>query len=109
MGTLDNLTTGSNRHPGSAGVLLSPCGRRGLARGVSLLAGHSEVRNESMKWNASLYDEKHSFVFKYGEEVLALLNPQHGERILDVGFGTGHLTKLIAEAGAEVPVELLRG
>jgi trans-aconitate methyltransferase len=55
-----------------------------------------------VKWNASLYDQKHSFVFKYGEEVLALLNPQRGERILDVGCGTGHLTKLIAEAGAEV-------
>jgi len=55
-----------------------------------------------MKWNSSLYDEKHSFVFKYGEEVLALLNPQHGERILDVGCGTGHLTKLIGEAGADV-------
>jgi trans-aconitate methyltransferase len=34
--------------------------------------------------------------------VLALLNPQRGERILDVVCGTGHLTKLIAEAGAEV-------
>ncbi|MDQ3775227.1 MAG: methyltransferase domain-containing protein [Pseudomonadota bacterium] len=55
-----------------------------------------------MKWNSSLYDQKHSFVFKYGEEVLALLNPQRGERILDVGCGTGHLTKLIAEAGAKV-------
>jgi trans-aconitate methyltransferase len=55
-----------------------------------------------MKWDSSLYDQKHSFVFKYGEEVLALLNPQRGERILDVGCGTGHLTKLIAEAGAEV-------
>jgi trans-aconitate methyltransferase len=57
---------------------------------------------KDMKWNSSLYDQKHSFVFKYGEEVLALLNPQRGERILDVGCGTGHLTKLIAEAGAEV-------
>jgi len=55
-----------------------------------------------MKWNSSLYDQKHSFVFKYGEEVFALLNPQCGERILDIGCGTGHLTKLIAEAGAEV-------
>jgi trans-aconitate methyltransferase len=55
-----------------------------------------------MKWDSSLYDQKHSFVFKYGEEVLALLNPQRGERILDVGCGTGHLTKLIVEAGAEV-------
>jgi hypothetical protein len=49
-----------------------------------------------MKWDSSLYDQKHSFVFKHGEEVLALLNPQRGERILDVGCGTGHLTKLIA-------------
>lgn len=55
-----------------------------------------------MKWNSSLYDQKHSFVFTYGAEALALLNPKRGERILDVGCGTGHLTKLIAEAGAEV-------
>jgi trans-aconitate methyltransferase len=62
----------------------------------------AECETTSMKWDSSLYDQKHSFVFKYGEEVLALLNPQRGERILDVGCGTGHLTKLIAEAGAEV-------
>lgn len=55
-----------------------------------------------MKWNASLYDLKHNFVFKYGEEVVALLDPKPGERILDVGCGTGHLTRLIAEAGADV-------
>jgi hypothetical protein len=36
-------------------------------------------------WNSSLYDQKHSFVYKYGEDVLELLNPQPGERILDVG------------------------
>lgn len=62
----------------------------------------AECETTGMKWDPSLYDQKHSFVFKYGEEVLALLNPQRGERILDVGCGTGHLTKLIAEAGAEV-------
>lgn len=61
-----------------------------------------ECETKHMKWDSSLYDQKHSFVFRYGEEVLALLNPQRGERILDVGCGTGHLTKLIAEAGAEV-------
>jgi len=64
------------------------------------LSAKCEPKN--MKWNSSLYDQKHSFVFKYGEEVLALLNPKRGERILDVGCGTGHLTKLIAEMGAEV-------
>lgn len=53
-------------------------------------------------WNAQFYDNQHSFVFKYGEEVVQLLHPQAGERILDLGSGTGHLTKKIADAGAEV-------
>ena len=55
-----------------------------------------------MKWDTELYDRKHSFVTKYGEDVLALLDAKPGERILDVGCGSGHLTKLIADAGAEV-------
>jgi trans-aconitate 2-methyltransferase len=53
-------------------------------------------------WNATLYDDKHNFVFKYGEEVVHLLNPQQGERILDLGCGTGYLTNFIAQAGARV-------
>lgn len=53
-------------------------------------------------WNPSLYDNKHSFVFAYGEDLLALLAPQVGERILDLGCGTGYLTKMIADRGARV-------
>ncbi len=53
-------------------------------------------------WNATLYDQKHAFVFSYGRSLLALLEPQPGERILDVGCGTGHLTQAIASAGAQV-------
>ncbi len=53
-------------------------------------------------WNSSLYDQKHSFVYKYGEDLLGLLAPQVGERILDVGCGTGHLTAQIAASGATV-------
>ncbi len=55
-----------------------------------------------MIWNATLYNEKHSFVAKYGEDVLGWLAPQKDEQILDVGCGTGTLTSKIAESGAVV-------
>jgi trans-aconitate methyltransferase len=55
-----------------------------------------------MKWNADLYDGKHAFVSQYGEGVLALLDVKPGERILDLGCGTGDLGKQIQEHGAEI-------
>ncbi len=55
-----------------------------------------------MKWNAELYDDKHSFVFEYGGNVLELLEVKRGERVLDLGCGTGHLTQQIHERGGVV-------
>jgi trans-aconitate methyltransferase len=58
--------------------------------------------SEKAKWDAALYDHKHSFVWKMAAGVLELLAAKPGERILDLGCGTGHLTAKIAEAGAHV-------
>src|SRR6185312_13855733 len=57
---------------------------------------------ESKHWDAQTYQTRHSYVFRYGEGVVELLNPQRGERIVDLGCGSGQLTAQIAERGANV-------
>lgn len=54
------------------------------------------------EWNPALYESGHAFVWKMADEVFLLLNPQPGERILDVGCGTGQLSARIAASGAGV-------
>lgn len=54
------------------------------------------------QWNAKLYDSKHQFVSNYGEGLISLLNPLEGERILDVGCGTGDLAQQIASYHTQV-------
>ena len=54
------------------------------------------------KWDAVLYDSKHSFVWEKAKGVVELLAAKPGERILDLGCGTGTLTAEIASTGAQV-------
>jgi trans-aconitate methyltransferase len=53
-------------------------------------------------WDAERYQSRHSYVFAYGEDLVGLLDPKPGERILDLGCGSGQLTAKIAESGADV-------
>jgi len=54
------------------------------------------------RWDSALYDDRHSFVWKKAGDLVDLLDPHAGERILDLGCGTGHLTAQIGARGADV-------
>ncbi|MDA2804143.1 class I SAM-dependent methyltransferase [Nocardiopsis suaedae] len=53
-------------------------------------------------WDAELYDTRHAFVASLGADLIGLLAPAAGERVLDAGCGTGDHAAAIAEHGAEV-------
>ena len=55
-----------------------------------------------MQWNSTLYDQKHDFVAKYGEGLLAFLPQNPAQAILDLGCGTGTLTAQLAARGGRV-------
>jgi trans-aconitate methyltransferase len=56
----------------------------------------------SNPWNAEEYATTFGFVARYGDDVAALLDIQSGQRVLDLGCGTGRHASLLAEAGAVV-------
>jgi trans-aconitate methyltransferase len=56
----------------------------------------------AQEWNSSRYAENARFVSDLGQAVFDLLNPQTGERILDLGCGDGALTEKIVAAGTQV-------
>lgn len=53
-------------------------------------------------WDPALYQGKHAFVWQAAQDLLGLLDLQPGQKILDVGCGTGQLTDAIAQTGAAV-------
>jgi trans-aconitate methyltransferase len=53
-------------------------------------------------WEATTYVKHAHFVADLAAPVLELLNPQKGERILDLGCGDGRLTKVLQDLGCIV-------
>jgi trans-aconitate methyltransferase len=52
-------------------------------------------------WSPEHYQRGFSFVWRHGQDLIGLLAPQPGERILDLGCGTGQLTAEIAKSCAQ--------
>jgi SAM-dependent methyltransferase len=62
----------------------------------------SQVVVSTQSWNAADYAANAHFVPMLGQAVLDLLEPQPGERILDLGCGDGALTEKLVAVGASV-------
>ncbi|MDF2838039.1 MAG: methyltransferase type 11 [Paenibacillus sp.] len=51
-------------------------------------------------WDAQHYDDRIGFVSRLGKGLIELLKPAQGERIIDLGCGTGDLAQEIGSLGA---------
>jgi trans-aconitate methyltransferase len=62
----------------------------------------SSATETGQTWNTEAYAANGRFVATLASDVVALLNPQPGEAILDLGCGDGALTEQLAATGAIV-------
>jgi trans-aconitate methyltransferase len=53
-------------------------------------------------WNPTHYDRAAAFVPQLGADLIELLAPTPQDRLLDLGSGTGDLTRRLAQSGAQV-------
>ena len=63
---------------------------------------HGRVMANPAPWNPTLYDDHGGFVSELAAGLVVRLRPSPGERVLDLGCGTGTLSAEIARAGARV-------
>jgi ubiquinone/menaquinone biosynthesis C-methylase UbiE len=63
---------------------------------------HLSYTNTIHQWDADLYQQRHNFVWEYGSSLLELVDLQPGDRVLDLGCGTGELTRQLQSRAANV-------
>ncbi len=56
----------------------------------------------SKDWDVERYEASHGYVWNFGRGLIDWLDPQPGEKILDLGCGSGQLSSDIASKGAIV-------
>ena len=56
----------------------------------------------AVSWDVARYESSHNYVSDFGAPLIDPLDPKPGERILDLGCGTGRLAFEIAQRGAAV-------
>ena len=83
-----------------------PCPLYAGLHGHSQPLGSSLYRRgrtaEPVKWNSALYDDSQSFISAYGESLVSLVQTCYSQRILDLGCGTGDLTRELSKLSDHV-------
>jgi ubiquinone/menaquinone biosynthesis C-methylase UbiE len=71
----------------------------------------NSCERDSSGWSAPLYNRTASFVYSPASTapVLDLLNARPGERILDVGCGSGEITMILQDIVEQAPGGLVVG
>lgn len=73
-----------------------------IAPALVAAAGNAHAAPMTQQWDATAYAGRFGYVSTMAADLVGVLDPQAGERVVDLGCGTGALAAQIAASGAEV-------